>query len=146
MFRSFVPTTDVGPQTDFGKLTFGVRVIANSSIWPRVADSKPKVRSHVLTQWRRAPLILSLRFGSRLSRGERLDRIFRFALIDLYLRGGRPMGPSEIWMDTYGNRPGRLARPLAMGYFRETFTRFLSLVRAIVLEGIDFESMKSICR
>ncbi len=56
------------------------------------------------------------------------------------------MGPSEIWMDTYGNRPGRLAWPLAMGYFRETFSRFLSLVRAIILEGIDFESMKSICR
>jgi hypothetical protein len=49
-------------------------------------------------------------------------------------------------MNTYGNRPGRLAWTLAMGYLRETSFRFLSLIGAIILQAIYLESMKSICR
>jgi hypothetical protein len=77
---------------------------------------------------------------------ERRTGIFRIALIDMFSRGGDPMCPSEIWMNTYGNRPGRLAWTLAMGYLRETSFRFLSLIRAIILQAIYLESMKSIGR
>jgi hypothetical protein len=48
-------------------------------------------------------------------------------------------------MDTYGNRPGRLAYPLAMACLPQSSTRFLLLVPAI-LQAIYLESMKPMRR
>ena len=65
---------------------------------------------------------------------------------DLISRGGCPICESEIWMDTYGNRPGRVAYPLAMAYLLRGSTCFLMFVRPIILQAIYLECMKAIRR
>ena|SRR5271165_846574 len=81
-----------------------------------------------------------------LARAElRLAHDFAWAR-DLISRGGRPISPREIWMDTYGYGPIRLAYPLAMACLPQTSARFLLHDRAIVLWAICLESITSIRR
>jgi hypothetical protein len=49
-------------------------------------------------------------------------------------------------MDAYGHGRRKVDYPPSMAYFLQTCTRFLSRVRAIVLEAIYLEFMKSIRR
>jgi hypothetical protein len=66
--------------------------------------------------------------------------------MDTFSQCGRPTWSSEIWMDAYGHGRRRVDYPPSMAYFLQTCTRFLLRVRAIVLEAIYLEFMKSIRR
>ena len=61
-------------------------------------------------------------------------------------RGGGPISPNEIRMNTNGHRLGRLVYPLEMDYLPAPSTCLLLAIRAIILQTIYFQSIKSIRR
>ena len=65
---------------------------------------------------------------------------------ELIWRGGRPIGEGEIWVDTYGNRPGRNPYPLGLAGREQLSARFLLRDRGIFLRAIYLESIISIRR